>query len=228
MFELNSEIKVKIENVKDITWEALSGGLVKYSPDTVEKMVFIIDDFYKNPDEIREYAIKSKTYTDKERLAGAIGRRVWDEDLNIMKQLRDNLCPIFEQLCMHPKWHIQFDKDHHYNKWNCMRFVVNITNNKEIVESGRDWKTICHIDGPYNKWAALVFLNKEDECEGGTSFYSVSLPNEDGSSNPPTLEYTCQMKYNRCILYDANQIHGAVMEPHMFKNCDRLTQIMFF
>jgi hypothetical protein len=71
-------------------------------------------------------------------------------------------------------------------------------------------------------------LNKENECEGGTSFYSVSIPNSDGTTNSPKLEYTCDMKYNRCILYDANQIHGAVMEPHMFKTCDRLTQIMFF
>lgn len=228
MFEVNSEIKVKIEKVNDIVWEALPDGVIKYSSNIQQKMVFIIDDFYKNPDEVREYALNSKTYTDKERLAGAIGRRVWEEDISIMMQLRDNLCPIFEQLCQHPDWHIEFDKEHHYTKWNCMRFVVNMTNNKEIVDSGRDWKTICHIDGPYNKWAALVFLNKEYECEGGTSFYSVSLPNEDGSTNPPTLEYTCDMKYNRCILYDANQIHGAIMEPHMFKKYDRLTQIMFF
>ncbi len=228
MFEVNPELKVKIEKVKDITWESLSDGVVKYSSDTTEKMVFIIDDFYKNPNEIREYAIDSKKYTDKERLAGAIGRRVWDEEQSIMNQLRYNLCSLFEELCQHPDWHIKFDKEHHYNKWQYMRFVVNVTNNKEIVESKRDWRTICHVDGPYNKWAALVFLNKEDECEGGTSFYSVSLPNKDGTPNYPTLEYTCEVKFNRCILYDANQIHGAVMEKYMFKKYDRLTQIMFF
>jgi hypothetical protein len=228
MFEVNPELKVKIEKVRDITWESLDNGVVKYSPSTTEKMVFIIDDFYKNPDEVREYAINSKTYTDEDRLAGAIGRRVWEEDASIMIKLRDNLSPVFEQLAQHPNWHIKYDKEHFHSKWNCMRFVVNVTNNKEIVDSGRDWGTICHIDGPCNKWASLIFLNTDDECEGGTSFYSVSLPNEDGSTNLPTFEYTCNMKYNRCIMYDANQVHGAIMEPHMFKTCDRLTQIMFF
>ena len=89
MFEVNSELKVKIERVNDIRWESVSDGVVKYSSDKVQKMVFIIDDFYKNPDEVREYAIKSKTYTDKDRLAGAIGRRVWDEELYIMKELKN-------------------------------------------------------------------------------------------------------------------------------------------
>ena len=99
MFEVNSEIKVRIEKVNDIIWESVSDGCVRYSSDKVQKMVFIIDDFYKNPDEVREYALTAKTYTDKDRLAGAIGRRVWDEEYDIMNQLKINLCPIFEQLC---------------------------------------------------------------------------------------------------------------------------------
>lgn len=233
MFEVNQDLKVKIEKVNDIYWSATDTGLVTFdSSIAVQKQVFIIDDFYQNPDEIRDLAKKSKLYTDEDRLAGAIGRRVWEESPEIMNGMAYQMCHVFEQLCQHEDWHIEFDKEHHYDKWNQMRFVVNVTNNKEIVDSGREWYNICHIDGPLNKWAALVFLNTSEECGDestpGTSFYSVQCPEDDGTINRPKLQYTCPMKYNRAILYDANMVHGAVLEPDMYKDYDRLTQIMFF
>ena len=60
MFEVNPDLKVKIEKVSDRAWSG------------IDKMVFVIDNFYNNPDEVRDLAKKSKLYTDKERLAGAI------------------------------------------------------------------------------------------------------------------------------------------------------------
>lgn len=215
MFEVNPELKVKIEKVPDLEWSG------------IDKMVFVIDNFYQNPDEVRSLAKKSQLYTDKERLAGAIGRRVWEEELDLIQEMNYNLASVFEQLCNHPDWHIKFDKEHHYNKWSYMRFVVNVTNNEEIIASGKTTDTACHIDGPYNKWGALVYLNTPEECEGGTDFYSVVPPNEDGTENWPKKQHRCEMVYNRCLLYDANQVHGAVLEPGMFKTCDRLVQVMF-
>lgn len=215
MFEINSDLKVKVERVSDRAWSG------------IDKMVFVIDNFYKNPDEVRDLAKNSELYIDKERLAGTIGRRVWLEDQEIMNQIAGQMSYVFYELCNHKDWHIKFDKEHHYNKWNCMRFVVNVTNNTEIISSGKTTDTACHIDGPYNKWASLIYLNTPEECEGGTDFYSVVSPNDDGTENRPKKEYHCEMVYNRCVLYDANQVHGAVLEPEMFKNCDRMTQVMF-
>lgn len=215
MFEVNPNLKVKIERVPDRAWSG------------IDKMVFVIDNFYKNPDEVRELAKKSKLYTDKEKLAGTIGRRVWEEDLDVMGELGYQLYPVFQEMCQHPDWHIKFDPDHYFNKWDTMRFVVNVTNNEEILASGKTTDTACHIDGPYNKWASLVYLNIPEECEGGTDFYSVVPPNEDGTENWPKKEHHCEMIYNRCLLYDANQVHGAVLEPGMFNTCDRLVQVMF-
>ena len=234
MFEVNQDLKVKIERIQDIYWNATDTGLVTFDESIkVEKMIFVMDDFYQNPDEVRTLTKKSELYKDKDKLAGAIGRRVWEESSDIMNEMAYQMCHVFEQLCQHEDWHIDFDKEHHYAKWNEMRFVVNVTNNKEIVDSNRDWDTICHIDGPFNKWAALVFLNTPEECGDdestpGTGFYSVQCPDDDGTINKPKLQYTCPMKYNRAILYDANMIHGAIMEPDMYKDYDRLTQIMFF
>jgi hypothetical protein len=229
MFEVNNDLKVKIEKVSDCQWTTGDGnGIVKFDKSIIkQKMVFVIDDFYKNPDEVREFTISSKKYTDKEKLAGAIGRRVWQENLEVMNEMKYCLSGVFSQLCQHPDWHIKYDEEHNKNKWDCMRFVVNITNNNEIIKSGRTTDSACHVDGPYNKWASIIYLNTAEECEGGTDFYSVVPPDDDGTINLPKKQYRCEMKYNRCVLYDANQVHGAVLEPGMFKTYDRLAQVMF-
>lgn len=198
MFELNPELKVQIVNIE-------------------EKIFFVIDNFYKNPNQVREYAIKSDKHTDSELLAGAIGRRVCEDDLRLSYYMKD----VFEELCKHPKWHIQFDKEHHEYKWSGMRFMVNVTNNREIIKDGR--KNIEHLDGPLNKWASVVYLNIPEECEGGTEFYKWNGDYE----SKPVLEYIVEMSYNRAVLYDANMVHGAVMKPGMFSSCDRLVQVMF-
>jgi len=229
MFEVNNDLKVKIEKVSDCQWTTGDGnGIVKFDKNIIkEKMVFVIDNFYKNPDEVREFAISSQKYTDKEKLAGAIGRRVWQESVEIINEMNYCLSEVFSQLCQHPDWHIKYDDEHHKNKWDCMRFVVNVTNNDEIIQSGKTTDSSCHVDGPYNKWASIIYLNTAEECEGGTDFYSVVPPDDDGAVNLPKKQYRCDMKYNRCVLYDANQVHGAVLEPGMFETHDRLAQVMF-
>ena len=143
------------------------------------------------------------------------------------------MSPVFEQLCKSKEWHIDFDEKHHYEKWSSMRFVINVTNHEEVVRSERPWYTVCHVDGPYNKWASLVYLNTpeeygEEESIPGTGLYSVVPPEPDGTINHPKLQAIVPVRYNRCMVYDANQVHGAILEPDLYHNYDRLTQIMFF
>ena len=245
MFEINPDLKVQVKKTTDITWESTGDGEVTFIPDKVEKTYFIIDDFYKDPDKVREYTLKelkdkTNVYTDKKgdrpddgRLAGAIGRRVWDESPETMKEMEVQMSPVFEQLCKSKEWHLEFDEKHHYDKWSSMRFVINVTNHEEVVRSERPWYTICHVDGPYNKWASLVYLNTaeeygEEESIPGTGLYSVVPPNSDGTINHPKLQAIVPVRYNRCMIYDANQVHGAILEPELYHNYDRLTQIMFF
>ena len=199
MFDLNHELKARVVKVLD-------------------KQVIEIENFYKNPDEVRKFALESKKYTrddNEDLLAHAIGRRVCEDNLELTK-----LSSVFEQLCNHPEWHIDFDKEHHDYYWSGMRFMVNVTNNQEILDDGRD--IISHVDGPTTKWACVIYLNLSLECEGGTGFYSY-VPEFDKMK----LEYMSDMKYNKAVLYDANMIHGAIMEKNMFKHCDRLVQVMF-
>ena len=244
MFEINPDLKVQVKKTTDITWESTGDGEVTFIPDKVEKTYFIIDDFYKDPDKVREYTLKelkdkTNVYTDKKgdrpddgRLAGAIGRRVWDESPETMKEMEVQMSPVFEQLCKSKEWHIDFDEKHHYEKWSSMRFVINVTNHEEVVRSERPWYTVCHVDGPYNKWASLVYLNTPEEYGEeeipGTGLYSVVPPEPDGTINHPKLQAIVPVRYNRCMIYDANQVHGAILEPELYHNYDRLTQIMFF
>lgn len=200
MFEINTDLRVKVKKILD-------------------SQIFEIENFYLNPDTVRQFAITSKKYTKEDNqdlLAYAIGRRVCEDTLELGYQVKD----VFESLCNHPDWNIKFDKTHHDYYWSGMRFMVNVTDNQEILDDGRD--IIVHVDGPERKWACVVYLNIDSECEGGTGFYSYSH-NEDKLK----LEYCSNMKYNKAVLYDANMPHGAIMERDMFKDCDRLVQVMF-
>jgi hypothetical protein len=182
------------------------------------KPIIEIENFYRNPDSVRQFALESKKYTKDDNddlIAGAVGRRVCQDSLELTK-----LSSVFEQLCNHSSWHIDFDKDHHEYYWSGMRFLVNVTNNLDILDDGRDM--IMHVDGPDKKWACVIYLNTNEECEGGTGFYSLNMEKDEVN-----LEYLSQMMYNKAVLYDANMIHGAIMEKHMFKTCDRLVQVMF-
>ena len=200
MFEINPNLNVKIKFVDG-------------------KQIFEIKDFYLNPDGVRDYALKSKKYTredNQDLLAYSIGRRVCEDDLRLSFFMKD----VFEQLCNHSGWHIKFEKEHHEYRWSGMRFMVNVTNNQEILDDGRDY--IAHVDGPDNKWACVVYLNTPNECAGGTEFHSYVK-----EYDRTKIVYTSKMEYNKAVLYDANMIHGAIMNTDMFKHHDRLVQIMF-
>ena len=233
MFEPSPHLKVMRDTIDEMHWNISEDGNLFYdSRKIIKKPVFVIDNFYKDPDKVRQFALESDLYDDKDRLAGAIGRRVWREEPDVISELNICLSDVFKQLCTHEDWHIEFDEEHHKNKWETMRFVVNVTNDDEIVASER-WDDIFHVDGPYNKWASLVFLNTpeeygEENSVPGTGFCTIQKPTKEVPKPKPKLQYVCPMKYNRAILYDANMVHGAIMKPGMYKTYDRLTQIMFF
>jgi len=200
MFKLNSELSAKITKINS-------------------SQVIEIQNLYENPDEVREYAISSRKYNkddNEDLLAAAIGRRVCEDTLELGYQLQRTA----QDLCQHPGWDIKFDQSHHDYYWSGMRFMVNVTNNQEIIEDGRD--SIVHIDSDYLKWAIVVFLNTPNECEGGTGFYRY-----DSDDDKIVLEYNSKMEYNKAVLYPASMPHGAIMEKTMFKTCDRLVQVMF-
>ena len=64
------------------------------------RKVFVVDDFYKYPDQVRDYALSCKRTKDKEVCGGLIGSRVMEDN----QEMIDNLRPVFSKLCQHEEW----------------------------------------------------------------------------------------------------------------------------
>lgn len=107
------------------------------------------------------------------------------------------------------------------------------------------------------RFGCVIYLNSIEECKGGTNLYSyqsqMSLPisntyelyySENEKELPKTLLYEkiksnldqssdwkvekhFPMRYNRCVLYEADVLHGAIFDLGMFKDYSRINQVLF-
>jgi len=214
MFETNENISIEIKKCYD----HFKGNDYGY----IWRKIFIIDDFYQNPDAVRATAQAHVTKYEKEYCGNLIGGRV----VETYPDMIDSLKPVFQNLCQHEQWYnLEYSQDEFDRKWNDMKFMVNVTSGEEIEKRFDEKKHTYtfHKDGVDSKWAALVYLNKEDEYEGGTTFYSW----EGHPHSYPREEFFSEMKYNRMVLYEANQMHGALLKRGMFTSKPRLTQVFF-
>ena len=220
MFEVNP---VKISHIQRCYdhWKHNDYGYIY-------RKVFIIDDFYKNPDEVREYALSCERTTDRAICGGLIGSRVVEDRQDMI----DNLRPVFSDLCQHEEWkNLEYDDAEFQEKWNNMKFMVNHTTHDDIMKTFT--KTVYtythHKDNIGSKWAALVYLNKDEECIGGTNFYRQYEDHAYGYDYniKNDIMFTSEMKYNRMVLYESRQTHGAIIDRKMFKEYPRLAQVFF-
>ena len=200
MFEPSPHLKVFKDNIDEMHWYTLEDGIYYDSRKIIKKPI-VIENFYKDPDKVRQFALESDLYTDKDRLAGAIGRRVWRQEPEVMDELDFCLSDVFKQMCTHEDWHIEFDEEHHKDKWRSMRFVVNVINDDEIVASER-WDDIFHVDGSeINGQVSGVFKYPEEYGEEnsvpGTGFCTIQKPTKENPKPKPRLQYVCPMKYNK-------------------------------
>ena len=184
----------------------------------VWRKIFVIDNFYKNPDEVRDYALSCKVKYDKDILGGALGGRVYEDNPEMIK----NLKPVYERLCQHKEWYnIEWDQKHFDDQWHKQKFIVNVTRDEDI-----DGKQTHHKDNINVSWASLVYLG---DGPGGTNFYQWKEDTPLGNDYDirKDIVFTSEMKYNRMLLYEARQMHGAILEKGMFDTDPRLAQVFF-
>jgi hypothetical protein len=187
----------------------------------VWRKVFVVDDFYKNPDEVRDLALSSEPKSEKKYTGALVGKRVVEES----KDLITNLKPVFNKLCQHEQWrNLEWDENHFNERWDDMKFMVNVTSDKDVKSNEGH---VFHKDNTKYKWAALVYLNKDGEVGGGTDFYRWKEDEPSNAFKEHTPEHTCEMKYNRMVLYEARHTHGAILEEGKIKDIPRLTQVFF-
>ncbi len=192
------------------------------------RKIFVIDNFYKNPDQVRNYALSCELKCGKEYCGSLVGKRVVEDN----QEMRDNLRPIFTTLCNQKEWNnLEYDEDEFQKKWDNMKFMVNHTTHDDIMDKFTD-TVYCythHKDDIGYKWAALVYLNTDEECNGGTNFYRQWEDHAYGYDYnlKSDIMFTSEMKYNTMVLYEARQTHGAILDRKMYKQHPRLAQVFF-
>tara|TARA_B100000029_G_scaffold498145_1_gene566593 strand:+ start:132 stop:884 length:753 start_codon:yes stop_codon:yes gene_type:complete len=175
MFELNDRLDVKV--VRDVKGRS----------------IVVIDDFYKDPGQVRDLCLSTRSRGNDQLVNGLPGRRVFVKT----NEVRENLQDIFFKLCgessiwlsdIHREQDIPFKHDLFFHNWKNIGFMCNVINDSTLIQNPVG--IIPHQDRYSDsdvhlyQYGAVVYLNTPEECAGGTNFYSfkdkISI-----SSRPP-------------------------------------------
>tara|TARA_B100001079_G_scaffold118387_1_gene101832 strand:+ start:668 stop:1252 length:585 start_codon:yes stop_codon:yes gene_type:complete len=165
--------------------------------------VVVVDDFYKNPYMIRDL-IMSIPVTNHTPLRGSgyLGSTI--DILYDMRGLSSHYWNYIKKYFV-SEYTSSYISDY-FNKYS---FTVNIIQNSDV-----DSKP--HIDDT-GQFASGIYLNTDEECSGGTSFYNMS----------GEFVGTVDMKFNRMILYEQCVPHKAFLEEGTFVDNYRISQQLF-
>jgi len=188
MFELNGDAKV-------VAFKDIKG-----------RSAIVVDDFYRNPDEVRELACDLKYSEDPELVGGFPGMR---GSLNT-SEVKEKLYNIYLDLCSNKLWKgkVQrtqlledgsfkipllqknrlFNIDEFNKNWDNLGFMVNVTNDTYlkknplgIIPHQDYWKNEPSEKSTF-QFGSVIYLNTPDECAGGTNLYShngeMSIPSD--------------------------------------------------
>lgn len=217
VFAINEELDARVELMG---WE--------------EKPIVYIDNFYKNPDMVRDLALKIPP-TFNRRICGAIpgGRISANFDL-------DHLIPVWTDIAKSVYGLLKEEEERFVIGCKQLTFSVNVTGSDQVL--------VPHVDSPLDSknlirgWAGVIYLNTPEECHGGTGFYTykgmsyidtnqAGIWKEDivrDSVGPWELVHLAEMKYNRLIVYPDNFLHGVYQHPgHFDEQLNRLAQSIF-
>ena len=189
-----------------------------------ETPIVYVDNFYKNPDKVRNLALRCPG-TNNPRVCGNLpGVRV-DMNMNL-----DHIHEIWQQIAENV-YGLKMGEIKTF-KEACLNvpFSVNVTQSNYRIKTP-------HIDYPLEYttrgFAGLVYLNKPEECKGGTGFYTYKglqvEPDQSGIDKDGfELVHLAEMKYNRFIMYPSNILHMAVDEESWFEeDLHRLIQVFY-
>lgn len=196
----------------------------------------IVDNFYKNPDLVRELALSIPPTANKRIRCGNPALRI-----NAFYDL-DGMSGIYDQL-LRTNWPHVFNNVHHqaiHNSFQQATFMVNVMKSVDLPPMAP------HVDNPSDvNFASTIYLNTPEECAGGTSFYKFngSTSNRSGHIDKEKTKIIdhyltdsvgdwemigiAEMVYNRMVLYNQNALHTAYIKPDMFVDTYRINQQFF-
>ena len=210
--------------------------------------IAIVDNFYANPDAVRELALMIPPTTN-ERITSYLPSGKTSGRINAF-YLMDSLGPVYDDIIrrafpeiVFPEFQKSGRNDQIISSFMRATFMVNVMTSENLPPR------VPHIDCPdYRAFASAVFLNTNDECAGGTAFYSFngkifSEKNYNSIDIAEKIEptkfviddegdwkklYVAEMKYNRMIIYQQNIFHNAYVDESMFNGgVYRLNQQFF-
>jgi len=208
-----------------------------------------IDNFYKDPWEVRRLALSSNEDMKSINPHYHYGDRGFLPTNEIAK----NFKPLFDQLLQDEHiWGTNKLKIEQYEDnlsksgfmWN-LNNEDNITKNPLGIIPHQD--TYPSFQMP-NQYGVVIYLNTPEECRGGTLLYSYCgrmmidesimnkwehIDNFDmmrfaiDSSLGLNVEFRLNMWWNRCVIYPSNILHCPEMERGWFRDYDRIAQVLF-
>ena len=233
MFEVNPQLEIT--------------AIVDIGPE--ERSAIVIDNFYQNPDEVRQLALKLPRRKDIpfNNHPSGIERAAYETG-----ELRKNIQHIIEQLCNdHEHWGRQGDPQKLEENMQYMWFLVEYLNEDIIIDDPTRlipfqlWYE--HNPSPF-QFKIEIFLNQEKECFGGTNVWNFAGKTsivEDMKAMYATKtkfdiikdvydskftwgrEFTFGMKYNRAVIIPADLLQAPIMNTGKFTDIDRITQAIF-
>ena len=199
--------------------------------------IVYMDNFYKNPDKVRNLALRSPGTSNPRICGGMPGTRI-GMDMNL-----DHFFPIWKEIAENVYGLTKEEETNFVHSMLGTPFSVNVTQSRDNCLREK----VPHMDYEMQEnveprgWAGLIYLNKGDECKGGTGFYNYKGqqvdPTQEGiwkeehvsdSVGPWELIHLAEMKYNRLIFYPLHVLHGAYDKPDYFTDSTyRLVQTFF-
>ena len=180
--------------------------------------ILVIDDFYKNPTEVREFALKQ----DFKVSGNYPGIRTKSfATIEIKNLLERYLEPFSGKITEFPMEETAYNGSFQYT-----------------TSRARSW---IHTD-PFNTWGAVIYLTPDAPVTGGTGFYQLKNGNisyEDPNKKEITDKYSQDLTkwelvdtignvFNRLILFNSKRFHMSMDYFGIDKTDGRLFQVFFF
>jgi hypothetical protein len=207
MFEINENLEIKREVFSD-------------------SLIYTIDNFYKNPEKILNFLIKTKAPIHKEKENPSYNQIYFDDRRHTIEANSINFVYNFlSKLCKE-------------NPVSYNLLLTNMTRFKKLIFN--DY--INNYWWPHNDfgYTAIIFFNKND-TNSGTNLYLNINPKEEPPKCPEhfspwrkksnyKLLKSIKPKFNRMIMFDGLKFcHGMnICNDDYFKEEYRINQVLFF
>tara|TARA_Y100000356_G_C11212106_1_gene264020 strand:- start:216 stop:968 length:753 start_codon:yes stop_codon:yes gene_type:complete len=222
MRSLGMDDPEEYERLKNLSVdELMEERVADVEPSDSELTVLVIDNFYNNPDAVREYAM-TRDFVER-GYHGAVGHRTLTP--KHFKGVKEKFESILGK---------KMAKGKELGGWE-------YSTNGVFQHCMAEDPFVIHADD--QKWAAMIYLTPDAPVECGTTLYRHKKTGQDRVEkksdwnvfknnyyDPTPFEVVDVIgnKYNRMILFDARHIHAASQYFGDSIENDRLFQLYFF